>query len=174
MLRQIFLIIGLFSFCSGFSQLNSVSLTKEKFYHTTRFKLSLLNQSGVEFDSILIQNPFQDIIECFVSNDSNSIFIAYSSDGTNKITKGITLTFVRFKFTDGKAKIDNEAKLLWAANPKTRRFQYSYVNDELVFKDKKNSSCLYSYHLNSFGDTKNLVRQISKDLVNSSCGDPDW
>jgi len=174
MFRHIFLIIGLVSFCTGFSQINSVSLTKEKFYYNTRFKLSLLNQVGVEFDSILIINPFQDIIECFLRHDSNSIFVAYSSDGTNRITKGITLTFVHFKFTGGKVKIDNEAKLLWAANPKTRRFRYSYVNDELVFKDKKNASCLYSYHLNSFDDTKDLVRQILKDLVNSSCGDPDW
>lgn len=174
MFRQILLIFGLLSFYSGFSQLKSISLTKEKFYYTTRFKLSLFNQNGTEFDSILIQNPFQDILECFVSNDSNSIFIAYSSDGTNKLTQGITLTFAHFKLADGKVKIENETKFLWAANSKTRRFRYSYLNDQLIFKARKNLACMYSYQLSGFDNTKNLVSQISKDLVNSPCGDPDW
>jgi len=174
MLRHIFIVIGLFSFFSGFSQLNSVSLTREKFYHTTRFKLSLLNQSGAEFDSILIQNPLQDIIECFVSNDYSSIFVTYSSDGTNNMTKGITLTFVYYRIVRGKAIVQNQARLLWAANSKTRRFRYSYLNDQLVFKDRKNETCYYSYKLNEFDNTSTLVTKISKELSNSICGDPDW
>ena len=174
MLRQFLLIFGLLSFFSGFSQITSVSLTKEKSYYFSRFKLSLINQNGIEFDSILIQNPFQDIIECFVSNDSNSIFVAYSSDGTNNITKGITLTFVHYSLLDGKVNLENKSRLLWAASSKTRRFRYSYLNDQIVFKDRKNGSCFYSYKLNDFNNTANLVTKISKDLVNSTCGDPDW
>lgn len=167
MLRPIILVFSLLTSYIGLGQLNTVALTKDRLGFTTRFKLSLLNKNEAALDSIYIQNPFQDILECFVINDSSSIFVVYSSDGTNNITKGITLTFVYYKLVSGKAIIQNQDRLLWAANSKTRRFRYSYINGQLVFKDRKNETCCYAYNLNDLDNTSALVTKINTELSNS-------
>lgn len=168
-----FLLLGLLYFSTGFGQLNSVVVRKDSAFYKS-YSLFFYGQDGDIIDSVLIWNPIQDILDLYISQDANSLFVVYASDGTNKMTKGITLTFVRYELADGKAISASKSMLLWAANAKIRRFRYSYFNNQLVFTDRDNGTCSYVYRLFDFPNTPALVNKISNDLTNSPCADPNW
>lgn len=167
-----FFLFGLLSFSTGFGQLNAIVVRKDSVFFKS-YTLFFFYHEGEKIDSIQIWDPLQDILDLYIGQDGNSVLVVYASDGTNKITKGITLTFVRYELADGKAIAASKSMLLWAANAKIRRFRYSYFNNQLVFTDRKNGTCSYVYKLFDFPNTSALVSKISTDLTNSPCAHPD-
>jgi hypothetical protein len=153
--------------CNSISaQTDTIIVKPDNKYSTKRYKIyycqDISNKSYS--DSLIIENFFYDILECAIAEKDNSIIVFYATDGTNKVTAGITLHFERYIIKAGKLNFDNKIVLPYGGSYKLRKFKYEIKGENIFFTKKNEQGQAFKYDMLLYTKLEDLKKIIYRDL----------
>jgi hypothetical protein len=113
-------------------------------------------------DSLRIFVPFQNIHMLSYDIFNGEVFVAYESNGTNRITRGTTVTLLRYDLKENKFALNDIVTFAKGANPRIRGITFSIDKNHLKLTNKKQKiKIVYDLLLNL--KYLNLVKNVIKD-----------
>lgn len=132
------------------AQNQSVTVKREGNVFTSY--LLLLEQGGINEkivkDSLRISVPFQNIDELKYSTVNEELFVVYESNGTNRTTRGTTVTIMRYELKENSFVLDDKVTIAKGANPAIRTVSFSVDKNYLQLIDKKQRVKVYDISSN--------------------------
>lgn len=113
-------------------------------------------------DSLKIFVPFQDIQMLDYSIVDEELFVVYESNGTNRITRGTTVTLLRYGLKRNNFTLHDSVMIFKGANPGIRNMDFS-IDNHLVKLTKKNQ-VVKEYDMSSAQKYLNLAKDIIRDF----------
>lgn len=162
----VFFSIGILC-CGIFCHAQDLSLAVKKEKNLFTSYLLVLQQKDspqtIE-DSLRIRVPFQDIEWLDHSFINNKIYVLYESDGTNRITRGLTLTLMKFSVEKNRLVGEDSVKIFRGLNSKMKDLVFSIDKQHLEVRDKNQKAKVYDLSLNR--KYSEVVEDILADFSN--------
>jgi hypothetical protein len=147
--KQAFLLCVIL-FCTLWSmkaaaQNQSVTVRKETKVFTSYVLLLEQENANTKIlkDSLRIFVPFQDIEELEYSIVNGELFVVYESNGTSRITRGTTVTILRYGLKESSFVLDDSITIAKGANPAIRAVSFSIDKNFLKLTNKNQQIKMY-------------------------------
>jgi hypothetical protein len=174
--RQTFILVVILFFTMWsvkvFAQNQSVKVRKETNFFTSYVLLLEQGdtQNKVVTDSLKIFIPFQDIQMLDFSVVNDELFVIYESNGTNRTTRGVTFTLLRYNLKEKRIILNDSMTIAKGANPEIRATNFSIYSSRLKVTNKKQQ--IKEYDISSSQKYLNLANDIIKDFTSSNSNTP--